>query len=135
MFLQSCRAIRSPSASPTHWDSYTIRCSSPNAFPETEIAQAARVCELDRRARAFGSGLWKLCRTEPESPENILSEDAFDALVETRKKRLVQTMRSRLVRDLARHLNEPSLRGLSLRAMKSESESSSATVAVSWRRW
>ena len=39
-------------------------------------------------------------------------------------------MRSRLVRDLARHLNEPSLRGLSLRAMKSESESNSATVAV-----
>ena len=65
-----------------------------------------------------------------ESYENILSEDAFDALVDTREKRLVQTMRSRLVRDLARHLNEPSLRGLSLRAMKSESESNSATVAV-----
>ena len=94
-----------------------------------EIAEALVADWVDVRAlsdQAFGNYV----EQSLESYENILSEDAFDALVETRKKRLVQTMRSRLVRDLARHLNEPSLRGLSLRAMKSENESSSATVAV-----
>ena len=94
-----------------------------------EIADALVADWVDVRAlsdQAFGNYV----EQSLESYENILSEDAFDTLVETHEKRLVQTMRSRLVRDLARHLNEPSLRGLSLRAMKSESESSSATVAA-----
>jgi len=65
-----------------------------------------------------------------ESYEEVLSEDAFDELIEAYEQRLAQTLRDRLVRDIAHHLDKPNLRGLSLRSMQDEGETSSATVAA-----
>ena len=48
-------------------------------------------------------------------------------MIEAHEQRLAQTVRNRLVRDMARHLDKPTLRGLSLRSMQDEA---SATVAA-----
>ena len=92
-----------------------------------QIAETIVADWVDLRAlsdRAFGSYV----EQSLESYEEVLSENAFDELIEAYEQRLAQTVRNRLVRDMAHHLDKPTLRGLSLRSMQDEGKS--ATVAA-----
>lgn len=64
------------------------------------------------------------------SYEDVLSQSAFDDLVESYEERLALTVRSRLVKDIAHYLSKPTLQGLALRDLRVEDQESSATIAI-----